>query len=103
MPGTQCEFCGKRIPVLGAAEHVATCGLDDETAAAVRAYAERHPRIHVYGDVIVTPEGEVIELPMSWDRSRIIREVYEAYPDAGITHHSEVASYWDAHTREVEE
>ena len=51
--------------------------------------------IHVYGDAIVTPDGEIITLPQSWDRHRIIREVYEAFPTAGRVHHSEVASYWD--------
>lgn len=37
---TTCEFCNQRIPVIGSAEHVALCGLDDETLALILATEE---------------------------------------------------------------
>lgn len=55
-----------------------------------------HPAmLHVYGDAVVTPAGEIITLPPTMERATILRETYEAFPEAGIVHHYEVASYWD--------
>lgn len=53
------------------------------------------PTIHVYGDAVVTPEGEIITLPQTRARHTILCETYEAFPRAAIVHHAEVASYWD--------
>lgn len=39
---TTCPMCGQKIPVEGCSEHIALCGLDDETRELIEASAHYH-------------------------------------------------------------